>query len=246
MGLKDSLVKKAAFVPVAIASEELIVNSLTEALTSAIVQRKIELRPKLTFVPSKNKKLTAEPFNCEACGKLDICTEIGKLLLCDSCSEKELEIIKQEGNTLKDTTKDNGVWSASINNLNPEVVEQDAPLYAKGREDKYFEFFNRSYDIDKMTDEELRDSIIADGDILFEVKVRQQKKVIRLNERAAKKTAEERKKLRLDDLTYNPEQKIELEKERKAPRDKKQQGEDALKSLGLDVALFMKKFKVEK
>jgi hypothetical protein len=178
--------------------------------------------------------------------------EVGKLLLCEtSCASKELEALKQVEDNPKDTSKNNGIWQPPIDKQK-ETIEVEPPSWAKGNDRKYWDFFNRNYDIDLMTDEQLRDSIIEDGLILFEVKTRQLKKVISFNERVAKRTKEEREKLRLGDLTYIPEQSFSEEKspieQVRKQRNKVQQAEDALAKLGLggdDLKKMLTKFKVK-
>jgi hypothetical protein len=222
---------------------KLVVDSVVDSAVQVIAELKAEKskepKPILKLVPSKGVRQTENAnFPCDACGKFDILTELGKVLLCSECSVKEAEAIRNSTPEVKEAVVNHPAIQASIEKLNPEIYEKtlaqiDVPIYAKGKEDRYTEFFNRDYDIDKMSDEQLRDSIIEDGNTLFEVKVRQQKKIISLKERLAKKTEKEREKFRLDDLTYKPDN-LEESPLAKPKKTQKEKALDSLKSLGLD------------
>lgn len=248
MGLKDSLVsaKKKAEDEKPKLTEDLVISSLVDSIVALKEETKEvkQIKPKLIFSPSKGLKKTEFSVSCEACGREDICYEVGKLLLCEPCSLIELEAYASAKKEEKVIVEDPAI-KASIAALNPEKFEKtlaqdDTPFYARGKKDKYYEFFNRSYDIDKMSDEELRDSIIADGETLFEVKVKQQKKIIVLKERLAKKTQAERDKFRLDDLLYKSnEEDSPLAKPVKSAKEK---ALDSFTKLGLnadDMKSFM-------
>lgn len=255
MGLKDSLAKVAQEVekPKVLDIKQIITNALVETVIAEEKQEFKPLKPKLVYKPSLNCKVTEFSALCESCSKSDILREVSGILLCVECATRELETIaKKVAVQQKEDSKKDGIWKASIDNLTK--LDTETPHWAKGKEDRYFEFFNRDYDISKMSDEELRDSIIADGESLFEIKVKQLKKVITLKERAAKRSAEERKKLRIDDLSYIASNGVVPEGEEISPlvsvrkqRTKEQQAEDALKALGLggDLEMLKKKFKVK-
>lgn len=245
MGLKDSVAKAIPVVFVKETpkiTEKLVVDSYVAALsdvTEEIKKEKAVPRPKTTYVASQGIRKTCESFICESCGTLDICIEFDKLLLCETtCAPKEVEALKNATPVEAFKPEPHPAVIASIARLNPEhyektLAQDDTPLYAKGREELYYEFFNRDYNIANMTDEQLRDSIIADGAVLFEVKVKQQKKIISLKERLAKRTEKEREKFRLDDLEYKPnlEEESIFSKPKKSAKDK---AIDSLKGLGLD------------